>query len=88
MSKPVIKKGQEWERAGGAWGRLMVRIRIATDPDGCANPSVEVETLLGEVRSMLLDSSIMQRWGRRRRLMCSALSNTPKGYRLVKEEAP
>lgn len=77
MSKSPIKKGQEWEKVGNGRGSLAVRIRIVTDPDGCANPAVWVESRCGALFS--------ERWGRHRRLMCSALSNTPKGYRLVKE---
>jgi hypothetical protein len=80
VSKPTIKTGQEWEKAGNDRGRLAVRLRVVTDPDGAANPSVQVESKIEH--SQFYE---VVKWGRRRRLMCSALSNTPKGYRLMKE---
>ena len=75
--KPTIKKGQEWEKTSGSGGWIVTRIRIVSGPDGCANPACLVQSALGGEGNT--------QWGRLRRLMCSALSNTPKGYRLVKE---
>jgi hypothetical protein len=74
MNKPTPKKGQKWEKyIRYSFAADTVRIRLAEEPRG---GRVQVETLL---------SVSPERWGRRRSLLVSALSNTPKGYRLVKD---
>ena len=79
--KPTPKPGQEWERTHN-------------DPSSPSSPPTRiriVEWTVGERSGRVSSRGTVEshlgggRWGRRRQLLLSALSNTPKGYRLVKE---
>jgi hypothetical protein len=67
-AKPKVEVGQEWEKTGPE--RTVTRIRILEAPGGSR---VQVGTVADKGRVI-----------RKRSLLVSALTNTPKGWRLVK----
>lgn len=71
--KTTVQVEQEWEK-GYAASATFTRIRVLEAPSGSR---VKVGTVTADGRAI-----------RHREILVSALSNTPRGYRLVKEAQP
>ena len=81
MSRPTPKPGQEWERSHNdpsSPSSALTRIRIV-------EWGVDARSGIVSRRGLVESHLGGERWGRRRSLLLAALSNTPKGYRLVKD---